>query len=288
MIIVKLTGGFANQMFQYAFAKKAMIMTNTKLKFDIETFNENWALPHEKFGLCIFPKIAFEFSSKQENFFFKRKTLFRSSFLLKVFKFVFGYNVVKEEEFSYKPELLLKFRKNTYIDGYWQSEKYFNDIRQDLLSDFTFPLFEKNNLELSEVIQKSNSVSIHFRRCDYIKNEEHGVCSLEYYYNAINYITVNLENPMFYVFSDDITWVRENLKIEFPVKYIDWNTGDKSYNDMHLMSLCKHNIIANSSFSWWSAWLNQNLNKIVIAPKKWFNNRDWDTSNLIPSTWLQL
>jgi Glycosyl transferase family 11 len=178
------------------------------------------------------------------------------------------------------------------LDGYWQSEKYFIDCSKLIRKDFTFKNeLDSYNLKLKSKIDKTNSVSIHIRRGDYVNNlntnATHGLCSIDYYIKAVNYITERIESPYFFVFSDDIEWAKKNIMLNFPCQFISHNIGSKSYLDMQLMSLCKHNVIANSSFSWWGAWLNSNDNKIVIAPRKWFAVNT-DICDLIPSNWISL
>jgi hypothetical protein len=165
-----------------------------------------------------------------------------------------------------------------YFIGFRQSEKFFPGIRKILLSDFSFSLpLDKESAKVIEKIRKTQSVSIHIRRGDYVQKKSifsHSLAltPLEYYKKAIKYIEFHLSNPTFFVFSDDIPRVKKNLDIQ-QANFIDWNIGEDSYKDMQLMSQCKHNIIANSSFSRRGAWLNQNPNKIVIAPKSRFYNR---------------
>ena len=136
------------------------------------------------------------------------------------------------------------------------------------------------------------SVCIHIRRGDYVEdiitNQFHGVCNLDYYYRSIEYIASKIKNPYFFVFSDDPLWVKQNLILKYPCDYIDQNFGKKDYEDMRVISKCKHNIIANSSFSWWGAWLNINPNKIVIAPKNWFKSKAINTKDLIPESWFKI
>ena len=164
---------------------------------------------------------------------------------------------------------------SVYYDGYWQNEGNFRDIRNLVLTAFTFPEFldEKNKM-LACKLKAYNSVSCHIRRGDYLKIPTMCVCTPEYYVQAIDKMN-KLVNPNLYcVFSDDINWCKNHLSQLWEGKkvvYVDWNKGKESFRDMQLMSLCKHNIIANSSFSWWGAWLNQNEKKIVIAPEKWMN-----------------
>jgi hypothetical protein len=172
------------------------------------------------------------------------------------------------------------------------SEKYFIDAEKQIRKDFVFKLpMQNENIGLAKKISQVNAISLHVRRGDYASNPQniatHGLCSIDYYQAAIKHMVEQVKNPYFFVFSDDSAWVTSNLKIDFLHQYVDHNHGKESYNDMHLMSLCKHNIIANSSFSWWGAWLNQNAEKIVFAPKQWFS-KSTDTIDLIPSNWIRI
>ncbi|MDR2407204.1 MAG: alpha-1,2-fucosyltransferase [Bacteroidales bacterium] len=169
-----------------------------------------------------------------------------------------------------------KLAYDCYLDGYWQNELYFKDCEDIVRRKYQFitPLDLKNN-DLKNKICSVNSVSIHVRRGDYLKHKMYlGLCDKDYYVNAISYMKKKIDHPVFFVFSNDINWCKSNLRDvinDSCSEYIDWNKKGKSYIDMQLMSICKHNIIANSSFSWWGAWLNNNIDKIVIAPKKWLN-----------------
>lgn len=176
--------------------------------------------------------------------------------------------------------------------GYWQSERYFQDIVGIIRRDFSFqrPLAGLN-LSLVKQIAETNSVSLHIRRGDYVSNPQafaiHGVCSIEYYEAAIKYVAERVSSPNFFVFSDDMDWARSHLEIRHACCYVENNKGADSYVDMQLMSRCKHNIVANSSFSWWGAWLNGNADKLVTAPRRWFAN-ETDTTDLLPSAWVRL
>ena len=179
-----------------------------------------------------------------------------------------------------------------YMSGYWQSENYFESNRSILINDFSFRIpLNARNADALRLISSSNSVSIHIRRGDYLHNANakatHGLCSLEYYHKAIRLIKATIGKPRFFIFSDDMLWVKAHLEPEEDCIFVDWNFGVDSYNDMRLMSLCKHNIIANSSFSWWGAWLNRNPDKVIIAPKRWFAGKIND-SNIIPSSWIRI
>ncbi|MGB4399643.1 MAG: alpha-1,2-fucosyltransferase [Daejeonella sp.] len=181
---------------------------------------------------------------------------------------------------------------NVLLEGYWQTEKYFLQIRPILLNEFRWePFTDHLNPIVCESISKDNSVGLHVRRGDFIENavihNHHGVCDIDYYRRAISHVNANIENPTYYVFSDDIAWAKREFASLSSVKFIDHNKGSESFRDMQLMSYCKHNIIANSSFSWWGAWLNQNENKVVVAPEKWFKNLEMSTTDLIPSRWIK-
>jgi len=198
-----------------------------------------------------------------------------------------------EEKYFYYDKNIMRAGSDACIIGYWQSEKYFLDIRQTLLQDFTFkePL-EGRNSEIAKQIRQTQSVSLHVRRTHYVpsppQKEIHGTCPPEYIFSAIQYIREKVANPAFFIFSDDIQWCRDNLQLTEETRFIDFNTGRNSFRDMHLMSLCKHNIIANSSFSWWAAWLNGNKDKTVIAPRRWFLDKSVNTQDLPPESWIRI
>ncbi|HEY5993172.1 MAG TPA: alpha-1,2-fucosyltransferase [Gallionellaceae bacterium] len=198
---------------------------------------------------------------------------------------------VVEPHFNYWPGLR-SAPDNCYLVGYWQSEKYFKECEATIRSEFTFrQRLDARNAELADEIGRTSAVSLHVRRGDYARNPRalvtHGLCSLDYYRAAINYVAERVESPEFFIFSDDISWAQKNLDMTFPCRFIDHNQGAQSFVDMQLMSLCRHHIIANSSFSWWGAWLNSSPQKIVIAPQSWFaNGRAVD--DLIPESWVRL
>ena len=168
-----------------------------------------------------------------------------------------------------------------YLNGYSQSWRNFvgyeDYIRENTV--FKYPMLEKSR-EISQKMQRENSVSIHVRRGDYV-SQGYILLTQNYYNQAVSYMKANLDNPHFYIFSNDIDWVRKNLKIDAPYTIVDWN--NKDYQDLQLMSYCKNHIIANSTFSWWGAFLSKNKNKIVIAPNKHVSwNLDWIKPTLAP------
>lgn len=231
-----------------------------------------------------------------------------SHFLIRNFKkpnqFIFqqfrnNYNIgetlrYNEPHFHFDPNFF-KLPDNTHLIGFWQSEKYFKNIKSTIYEDFDFNKVKNisgSNSAYLRKINETNSVSIHVRRGDYVTNSEynkiHGTTNENYYKSAVEHIYKNLDSPHFYIFSDDINWVKENLEFPGSYQYIEANTGRSAIFDMWLMSTCKHNIIANSSFSWWAAWLNSNENKMVIAPSKWFQSIEHDTSDVIPPHWIKI
>lgn len=180
-------------------------------------------------------------------------------------------------------------RKNRILFGCWQSEDYFSDIADTIRKDFTFQGISEQNYSLAEKLQKENSVSVHIRRGDYLLPENQklfgGICTLEYYQEAISLICNRVPSCRFYIFTNDPGWVKENFSF-LDYQLVDWNTGADSYQDMYLMSQCRHHIIANSSFSWWGAWLGNAPGKIVVAPKKWLADRDWN--RVVPEGWEKI
>lgn len=195
-----------------------------------------------------------------------------------------GY--ISEKGFYYAPVSPATISKSNYASGFWQSEKYFkafeNNIRRDL--SVVSPLLGDAG-KYTGSINDSESVSIHVRRGDYVNNSFHPLCTIDYYVKATEVITQNVENPVFFIFSDDPDWVTDNLPLKWPYQIVKGNTG---VTDLYLMSRCKHNIIANSSFSWWGAWLNDNGGKVVVAPQKWFGDPQINTDDLIPEGWIKL
>lgn len=181
--------------------------------------------------------------------------------------------------------------KYRYLDGYFQNENYFKEYRSDILKLFKFKnKLEGDNEKLALEIQNKNSVAVHIRRGDYLHNAKNDILSNHYYLKAMDYIAQQIENPYFYIFSDDTRWVKNNLKVKYSYKVVENNQGSAASHDMHLMSLCKHQIIANSTFSWWGAWLNENSNKIVVAPQVWLTDKEAyeDTKNVVPKDWIRI
>jgi hypothetical protein len=188
---------------------------------------------------------------------------------------------------------VLKLPNNIVLDGYFVSYKYFNTCAEVIKKDFTFKHKpDKTNITFIKDIERENTVGIHIRRGDYITNtivrDKFGVCELDYYRRSIDYMSSRLDNPLFVVFSDDFEWVRNNFKMGGNFKYATHNVGIRDFEDLRLMSLCKHNIIANSTFSWWAAWLNPNPHKIVVCPSPAFDKLNISDDDFYPCEWVRL
>ena len=292
MILINLIGGLGNQMFQYAAGRALSLHLDSTLRLDVSAFADYKV--HQGFELPLVFGCQANIATEQDVarlLGWQSPKIIRQALARPQFKFMRRKNYIVEPHFNYW-QGIKQVPDHTYLAGYWQSEKYFQDMADVIHSDFTFnPKISSPNNEVATHIKQANAVSLHVRRGDYIKNPKtnatHGLCSLDYYRSAIHYIAGRIDHPDFFVFSDDMAWVKDNLKIDFPCQYIDHNYGAESYNDMRLMSMCKHHIIANSSFSWWGAWLGCEPEKIVIAPRQWFVNSA-DTSDLLPESWIAL
>ena len=294
MIIISLFGGLGNQMFQYSTAKAISLKLGVELKLDTSLLEDR--TPKENFTYRDYEFSAFNIDEKIANTNEVRRfvpNLWNSSkttlALFKIKRAIFGTHYYWEKHKFEYDAFTKSLKDNTYIYGYFQSEKYFAGIRPQLLESFrlrTNP--NEANMKLLAQIQAENSVSIHIRRGDY-KNSPFQLLEMDsYYLKAIKSIEQKIDSPVFYIFTNDIAWTEKQFKTTQIKKVIvNINTESQSYMDMILMSHCQHNICANSSFSWWGAWLNSNPKKVVIVPKKWFKDKNLNTktSDLIPEGW---
>lgn len=288
LVIVKLIGGLGNQLFQYALGRAISLKNHAPLKLDVSGF-ETYKLRH--YGLCHF-NVVENMASADEIARFRRSGSSRlSNFVsrLGLLPERLRFTTVVESGFPFCPRVL-EARGNLYLDGYWQSEKYFKEIEDVIRREFIVKHKpDPVNERVGEMISGTDSVCLHIRRGDYASDPEinkiYGVCTLDYYYAAVRELAKAVAAPHFFIFSDDPQWARDNLEINHPVTFISHNGGAKDYEDLRLMSLCKHFIIANSSFSWWAAWLGRHPAKMVFAPKVWFQTREHDARDLIPDSW---
>jgi hypothetical protein len=282
MIVVKLMGGMGNQMFQYAFGKLIASKYNKELILDLSFLlnkNQEPGFVYRDYDLGIF-----KLDVKTVNHFD-----LDSSFIM----------LDEPDEHPYVPEFLDLYKyipkdKNFYISGYFQKHEYVKHIREQLLEDFKLNYsLNDSSKKLLKDIQDSNSVCVNIRRTDYITNknalEFHGVYGTEYFNKAVVELNKKTSNPKYFIFSDDMEWCEENLKFEHDYTFVSHDyKGLKFGQYLYLMSACKNFIIPNSSFAWWAAWLNDNEEKIVITPKKWFKDGAMRTEGLKPETWINL
>lgn len=268
--IVKIIGGLGNQMFQYAFYRAMQekgIDTRVNLD-DFSRYKRKFEIQDVFQGARIIEDSGHEYDS---------------------YKMKLTYHGFYQEKDSAEYDASVFNMRDTSFSGYWQTEKYFKDIEKIIRQEFIFNVSEEKLANMAQIIMKENAVSIHIRRGDYLETADLycEICTVEYYKKAIKYMIANANPDVFYVFSDDLNWARGNLEIA-NVVYVDSSMFDhyENWYDMYLMSSCKHNIIANSSFSWWGAWLNNNKDKIVIAPKLWLNGEE--TKDIWCDGWIKI
>ncbi len=269
-------------MFQYAAGRGLAYRINQKLKLDLRPL---FRYGSRDYALRYFRIADNSVATRLELFAFTLRDRFGKWFGT-------APAIIKETGFAFESELL-GCRGNVRIEGYWQSPRYFNEIEAIIRREFAFRHSPDGlNAEIASRISADNSISVHLRCGDYINDPKtrahHGNCSMEYYKTAMTLMNDRIPDAHFYIFSDEPDWAREHLAPDYPHTYVSHNDSDHAHEDMRLMSLCRHNIIANSSFSWWAAWLNSHPERQVIAPKHWFNSVDKDTSDLIPADWTRL
>lgn len=292
MIIVKLMGGLGNQMFQYAAGRCLAHLHKTELKLDLSFLNKDPQNKYTKreYKLDVFNIKAGIATEQDLKPFLPLEKGKITGTLMRKLPILYTKVVANESGYKFMKEFY-SFPKNVYLNGFWQSENYFEPVKDLLREEFSIKeTLSKENSDLCNKIVTYNSVSLHVRRGDYVTNKEsnsyHGTCSLEYYQKAIDHLKKMSSDLNIFIFSDDVAWCKENLRTDLPIHFMEQN--NPGHTDMHLMALCKHNIIANSSFSWWGAWLNANPNKTVIAPKQWFADPHLATPDIYPLNWIRL
>jgi hypothetical protein len=292
MIVVKLMGVLGNQMFQYALGRRLAYDRGVPLRLDLTWFDESPI----KGGDTVREFVLDGWRVKAERA--TEDDLARFPLSRPILKRLSRYfspllrPVVTERSFRFDPRVL-RVPRTAYLSGYWQSAKYFASIEGLLRTDFSMNVPSCPHVErLVEEAGRAGSISIHVRRGDYVNNPStntfHGVCTVDYYRLAAKRVADEVAEPHFLVFSDDPDWARENLKLEWPTSFVEHDSRCVPHNDIWLMSLCSHHIIANSSFSWWGAWLSASPGKVVVAPKQWFRQPGIDTFDLIPAGWLRI
>lgn len=287
MIVFQAQGGLGNQLFQYATARRLALQHSCPLVIDPYWFEHpRTDETLRQLELSHYPVVARQASLCEQMRWAPMRT--RWARLLQP---LLPLRVVREHGFSVNREVF-SAPPNSYLIGFWQSEAYFADIRDQLLTELS-PVVPPGpeDLRVIERMQHGDAVSVHVRRGDYVSlasaSAYHGLCSLDYYHKAIQHIARRAENPILFVFSDDPAWTKANLHSLLPTYYVDHNPASDAFQDLRLMSLCHHHILANSSFSWWGAWLSRSTDGLMIAPERWYAV-DRPTPDLIPSRWIRM
>jgi hypothetical protein len=295
-VTVSLYGGLGNQLFQYATARSLAAHLQAELALDLAWFDIVNKIPDttpRKFALAPF-NIKGTLQHEGAALFTTGNRMQRlAKKMLQVIKpSTTNINLIQEGKLTFNPHIF-SLHGSLWLKGYWNSPKYFQNIQPLLQHEIGTPgQLNPKSAQLISTISESNAIAIHIRRGDYITNKQaakrHGLCHMEYYKAGLDIVSHGLNNPHCFIFSDDTEWVKENFKIKIPMTVVDINGPDDAHQDLWLMAACKRFIIANSSFSWWSAWLCSAKDKIVVSPKKWALPANHDTQNLIPADWIQI
>lgn len=293
-VLIPIKGGLGNQMFGYAFY---LNLKNKGVNCSLIWRDYIYTNMHNDIELLkIFPNIKHTLSIKHKVYIYLNRfnnNLTRRWWMKTIHLLDYRYFVIKQknpysfDSFSFN----VKGLKRTYLlDGFWQNNLYFNDVSELVRKSFIFNIPDNwDNNYLRDIVQGTDCVSIHVRRGDYLKkdfSDYNVIVSTDYYYQSIKVIKKNIKSPIFIVFSDDIDWCKSQF-VGNEFIFVEGNKGEYSYLDMYLMSLCKNNIISNSSFSWWAAWLNNNINKIVCAPSKWTRS-GVQSNSFSPKSWYYI
>ena len=290
-VIVRIHAGLGNQLFQYAMGRSLSLHKRTELFLDAWGYETD---TFRKYELGKFNISAQLLSKDQSNWGMqiRRRRYTPLRLLLQAIHSPLAPKGIVDKERGFV-EGLAKIKGSIYLDGFWQSELYFSRIRELLLKEFSFK--DPPNLENAKClsnIASQNAVCLHIRRGDYVTTPHGqtklGFCGLDYYQKAIAYIQDRVFNPAFFIFSDDPTWVSSNFPRLDPMTIVSHNVGQNDSEDLRLMMNCKHFITANSTFSWWAAWLGQFSNKTIIAPKRWYASPKLTDKDLVPEVWIRI
>jgi Glycosyl transferase family 11 len=289
MVVVKLMGGLGNQMFQCALGLQLAQRKRTPLRLDVSDCRTNEKRPYALDSLNVNVISA----SPDELRRFSIPSDSNLALLMDRLVPYYRRRYVREPNFPRFDANIFRCGRNVYLSGYWQSEKYFLEIAPEIRRAFMprWPL-SPGSANVAQRIGAANAVSIHVRRGDYVTNHAahafHGLCSPQYYAAAIEYVQARITSPRFFVFSDDAEFADARFGDVPQCEVVCSDPNRLDHEDLWLMRLCKHHIVANSSFSWWGAWLNPREDKIVVAPKKWFRAPALDTRDLVPESWARI
>lgn len=294
-VTTDLVGGLGNQLFQYAVARTIALKTGAVVTLNLEWFD---AVQFDKkntvrrYALSPFDlpvELKRPWPGRLRIVYWLRSA---RSLLRRVLSFVGMSKIIRERKFSFDSNIL-RAEPPVRLIGYWQSWKYFDDVATVLRKEIGTPrrLSQESAAMMSRIVN-SDAICVHIRRGDYISNpvanQAHGTCSLAYYQHGLDYVSASLERPHVFVFTDDVAWSCENFSTHLPLTVVDINPPERAHEDLWLMAACRHFVIANSSLSWWGAWLSLSAGKKVVCPDRWFNNVDHDTSDLLPPDWVRM
>jgi len=291
MIVVRVRGGLGNQLFQYALGRRLTYFNKVPFKLDVSYYRTSKSRNYRLHNFNIVENIATEDDLLAFGIVEGRDSRTILGKTLENRKPIPKRHRIEERWSGFDPEIL-NASENVYLDGYWQSEKYFHEIAEVIRTEITpSQKLDKVNEDMASEIARAPSVSIHIRRGDYVTNPEinkvHGAGCLYYYNKCISEMALSIRDPHFYVFSDDVQWAKKNLILEHPVTYVDHNNEENDFKDLYLMTKCRHHIVANSSFSWWGAWLGTNKDHIVFTPSRWLSPGRTDVREIIPEGWIK-
>ena len=279
MIFVDIKGGLGNQLFQYATAKSLAVNKNSNFLMNLDEYSKEYSkkIDHVEFKLN-------HFNVDCNNKIITENQIYEEyDDVQKIIEPLSSDNIVKFINLN-------NYSGNIHLKGYWQDENYFKYNKKIIHQDLKVitPPNKKNEMMLDEILN-TNSVCLSFRRGEYLDKyflAQYGMCTEEYYKTAIKLISKRISNPTFYIFSDDINWIEDNVKLEYDTIPINFNGVGYEHEELRLMYSCKHFILANSSFSWWGAWLSDYENKIVFAPTPWFNS--YTKQSILCKKWIHL
>ncbi len=286
VVFAKIRGGLGNQMFQYAMARAVAWRNRAQLKLDLYDLSQEFNLGNFKIQASITSQVELaKWGLRDPNWSRLLPSFAKSRWQSRIPRYF-------EPHYHFAAETQ-RLQTPIYVNGFWHSYKYFDDCSELIQTELTLSESTPNDVSIiANEIQNTTSVSLHVRRGDYISSDEYRTtyleCRPEYYARAIAHITERVGRMQVFVFSDDIDWVRRNLTVSDSMTFVSKGGRGSPIYDMYLMSLCKHHVIANSSFSWWGAWLNPSPNKIVITPERWYYSSDWSTRDLIPPGWIRM
>ncbi len=293
MILMKLVGGLGNQMFQYALGRHLSEINHTELKLDTSYLLDRRPRPNvvfRNFDLPVFDMNLQVASADEVAAFTGNHQSLPRRYWHRLTTRINPPNIIREKQYGFDPSVLTT-GNHSYLEGYWQSEKYFKAVETIIRSDFAFKtqILEKSRTLTGEIIN-SNAICLNVRRTDFItvpsSSQGLGFVGLDYYRRAVDQMRRSIENPRYFVFSDDIEWCKENLNLTDPHTFVEHiHAGEKFCNYLQMMTLCKHYIIPNSTFAWWGAWLGCNNEKIVVAPKRWVASMEIFNPSITPAAW---